>query len=285
MSNLSHMPFLFNHNDNKYLLYCEKEKDLSMLIGFENPNSDTPFPLYTNFIGWAVHIKNLDTGEVKKIPTPESDLDCNPSIFFENGKMLLSYIASNIITHPYSDGDRMQCLKTSLRTIELNEDFSPKLETESVVQDQTWTGIVTDKYVIYRNNESVAGPCSFTVINKDTKEQKTLSAKNQRMTYRTNPIWGESDKFILTFDMEVAEDYKNASIVIDLNTTQQQLIIRTNDPEMPDGNLDIYKCSILDDKLIYSKKNKYKAGEESGCELIESKYQLVQNNLLKLEYV
>ena len=67
---------------------------------------------------------------------------------------------------------QIRCLKTSLRTIELNEDFSPKLETESVVKDQTWTGIVTDKYIIYRNNESVAGPCSFTVINKDTKEQK-----------------------------------------------------------------------------------------------------------------
>lgn len=279
------MPFLFNHNGSKYLLYCEKEKDLSMLLGFENPNSDNPFPIYTSFIGWAVHIKNLETGKIKKIPTPESDLDCNPSIFFENEKILLSYIATNIITHPYSDGDKMQCLKTSLRTIELNEDFSPKLETESIIQDQTWTGLVTNKYIIYRNNESVAGPCSFTIINKKTKQEKTLKLKNQRMTFRANPIWNEEDKFILTFDMEVSEDYVTASIVIDLNTLVQQLIIRTNDPKMPDGNMDIYKCSILDDKLIYSKRNKRKKGAESGATLIESEYQLVQNNLLKLEYV
>lgn len=284
MSNLSHMPFLFNHNGSKYLLYCEKEKDLSILIGFENPNSDTPFPLYTNFIGWAVHIKNLDTGEVKKIPTPESDLDCNPSIFFENGKASLSYIASNIIIHPYSDGDRMQCLKTSLRTIELNEDFSPKLETEKLIQDETWTGFSTEKYTAYRNNESVAGPCSFTIINKKTKEKKKLKISGQRMTYRASPLWGREDEFILTFDMEVGEDYTNVSTIINLNTLKQSNIIRLDDNNMAEGQIEIYKCSVLNDKLIYSKKNPYVKGKESGCTLIESKYKLAENNLLKLEY-
>lgn len=217
----SSQPFLYiNNNNQKCLLYCYANSLRTLVFGTEY--SIRP---------WKIFHKNYVTNEVVSIATPtnvenygEVILECNPHLYSNK----LYYTAG------FNKGPNTPIVYY-LCSLDISP-LDPSQTSNFTVIQQTFTGTVVEDIAIYANP------------NKNGKVLKGITNPQEfdlglLYIYKLNKIFNE-DKFIVTGQ---TTDRPYFSLLVDSSfNIIKELKNNNNDP--------IYKCSLLDNQLIYTLK-------------------------------
>jgi len=214
----SHQPFLFKHNNQMHLIYCEKNNTLII----------NQMPI----IIWSIFVLNLETNTKKRIFNIENRIECNPSVRYENNSIILNYIASNIIE------EKIESIDYFLYRTILDNDFNIIREEQQLIKTFSGFETLTDIYYF-----SLRGGYEYINIqNKDTNNENILNISSiTNGLARIIPIFN-SNNFIVT------DPYTQRSFYIQDNFTNDPPQIKNNQHQS------IYKCSILDNTISYAVK-------------------------------
>jgi len=233
----SSQPFLyFNNSNQKCLLYCYADSLRTLVFGTEY--SIRP---------WKIHHKNYVTNEVISIPTPTSHeahgeviLECNPHLYSNK----LYYTAG------FNRGPNTPIIYY-LCSLDISP-LDPTVVSNFTVIKQTFSGTVVDNVPYYANP------------NKNGKVLKGIENPQEFdlglvYIYRLNKIFNE-DKFIVTGQ---TADRPLFSLLTDMSfSIIKEIKNNNNDP--------VYKCSLLNNELIYTLKLNDSSYESR--ELVEEVY-------------
>lgn len=218
----SHQPYLFKHKNKNFMAFCKKEKIIKLLRGERN----------FEFVVWNIYIKDLETNIDKKIFSINDRIECNPSIFYENGEAYLSFIASVSINND------TKLFNYQLKKIKIDENFNLISEEEDVMP--AMSGFETDKKIY-----SFSFLSGFEYIFEIDKEKcTTISLDISSITNqfgRVIPIYNSSN-YIIT------DSLTQRSFFIENNHTFNPKQIKNKEGKK------VYKCSILDNIIAYALK-------------------------------
>jgi hypothetical protein len=286
----TNQPFLFkNEIDQTCLLFCKVDNIKELKFGNET-YSITP---------WKIWFKNLDTEEEYplNLPLDLSNLEfdskiesifgfsaydikkqdahlefiifCNPHLFTENGKIIFCYVAG--LSFNDSDGIRYYIIVAEA------EDLTLKSLNNFVALRESFTGTkLTKQKIVYcyknikLNNNAIIHQDSLVVEDLESGLLQEVDLKNlgPDNIYRIVPIFN-SGNFILTCTL--LADRLKRSFIIDNNFTIFSEILTPQDKP-------VYKSSILENKLIYTKvgKNDSSGIENRSLEIIDFKEDVLQ---------
>lgn len=234
----SSQPFLYlNSNGQKCLLYCYAP--VLRTLKFGNDYSIRP---------WKIFHKNYTNNQIRPIITPrnipdlgEVVLECNPHIV--NNKLLY--------TAGLNLGDNEPIV---YYFCSLDIDKSLNCSTFQVIE-QSFTGTSLGDNIYYANPNKNGKILKKNIVTSETTEMNL----DLEYVYRISKIFNE-DKFIVTGQ---TPDRPYFSLLLDENfAVIKEIKNNNNDP--------VYKCSLLDDSLIYT----LKLDEDSyeSRELVEETY-------------
>ena len=215
----SSQPFLYNNNNGqRCLLYCYADSLRTLVFG--NEYSIRP---------WKIHHKNYTTNEILNIPTPNSHevhgkvvLECNPHCYSDK----LYYTAG------FNKGPNTPIIYY-LCSLDISP-LDPTTVSNFTVIQQTFSGTVVNNVPYYANP------------NKNGKVLKGIENPQEfdlglSYIYRLNKVFNE-DKFLVTGQ---TADRPYFTLLTDSSFN----IIK----ELKNNNNDsIYKCSLLDNNLVYT---------------------------------
>ena len=217
----SSQPFLYlNSNGQKCLLYCYANSLRTLVFG--NEYSLRP---------WKIFHKNYVTNEVISISTPsnvenygEVILECNPHLYSNK----LYYTAG------FNQGPNTPIIYY-LCSLDISP-LDPTIVSNFTIIQQTFTGTVVDNVVVYANP------------NKNGKILKGIENPQEFdlglvYIYKLNKIFNE-DKFIVT-GQTAEKPYFSLLLDNQLNLIKE---VKNN------NNDSVYKCSLLNNELIYTLK-------------------------------
>lgn len=217
----SSQPFLYlNNNGQKCLLYCYANSLRTLVFG--NEYSLRP---------WKIFHKNYVTNEVVSISTPsnvenhgEVILECNPHLYSNK----LYYTAG------FNQGPNTPIVYY-LCSLDISP-LDPTIVSNFTVIQQTFTGTVVDNVAVYANP------------NKNGKILKGIENPQEFdlglvYIYKLNKIFNE-DKFIVT-GQTTEKSYFSLLLDNQLNLIKE---VKNN------NNDSVYKCSLLNNELIYTLK-------------------------------
>lgn len=238
MSNIilqnSNQPYLYFNEQDMVLLYCFADHTIDMIFG----NRYTIRP-------WKIRRKNLTTNEDIEVNTPKSHSDygnviieCNPHIQTINNVSTLYYIAG------FNKGPNKP-IRYYLCSIPVNDLTLENIEHSNFnILKRTFTGTVSDNYIIYNNTKSSNGKIFKKSINNSSIiETIDLSSLGLTNILKISKIYNQN-KFIITAQ---TQNNQFVSLLLDEDFNLIEEILNNN-------NESVYKCSILNDKLIYTVK-------------------------------
>jgi len=212
----SHQPFLFTHNNQLHLAYCEKEKIITI-----------------NKISvaiWNVFILNLETNIKKKIFNVQNRIECNPCVRYENGNVVLNFVASDALT------SNATMIRYYLKSVVLDDSFNALTEEQQIVE--TFSGFETQQNIL-----SFALECRYEYI---AVENKTTSAKSMLDISSISNGFARIIPIFNTSEFIVTDPHTQRSFYIKDNFTSNPPQIKNNKHES------VYKCSILNNIIAYA---------------------------------
>lgn len=219
---MQNQPFLFlNENEEKCLLYCNSEQKRELFFG--NVFYIDPWKIYKNYNGLLSEL-NTPTeleGYGKVI------LECNPHLFYKENQLYIGYTAG------VSKGKNTPIIYYYLNS-KINSDFSVIYDTQVIKKTFSASYINEILYYVKKTLEKDLFIKNETVLNLHF---------NIKYIYRICPIFSKNNYFIITFNDEI----KDQSWILNAEGTPIVEIKNLN-------NESVYKCSILNDDLIYTKK-------------------------------
>lgn len=222
---MRNQPFLFlNEIQQKNLLYCYSDSLKELCFGHK---------FYIN--PWKIYIKNNEEDKIEaKTPTEIENygkviLECNPHLFYKDNQLYLGYIAG------ISNGKNTPVIYYYLNS---KTDLNISTFYDTVVVKQAFSAAYIKNNLFFTKKTSNG---DVLVKNEDYLHLNLqLNIKN---IYRICPIFNNDNFFILTFSDNISD--------------QSWLFQSEGSPVMEiknSNNESIYKCSILNNKLIYTKK-------------------------------
>lgn len=222
---MNNQPFLFlNESQQKNLLYCYSENLKELFFG--NKFDINP---------WKIYIKNFEENEfILNTPTIIENygkviLECNPHLFYKNNQLYLGYIAG------ISNGKNTPVIYYYLNSkTDLN--LSSIYET-TVIEKAFSAAYIKDNLFFTKKT-----PNGDVLIKNETFVHFNLNL-NIKNIYRICPIFNNNNFFILTFSNETTDQswlfHSDGQPIIEIKNS---------------NNESVYKCSILNNRLIYTKK-------------------------------
>ena len=227
--NNSSQPYLYKNTDNKNcLFYCFADSVRSLV--FDNEYQLRP---------WKIRHRNLTTNTDIPLATPsyietygDVILECNPHFISIENNRYLYYTAG------FCKGHNEPILYYLCRILanELSEDYLSQQTLE--ILKNTFTGTYHNNALIYQRRDNIKanlyidGPEPIVIDLSDTGLYDIL---------KVNTIFN-SDKLIVTGQKQ---DGSMASFILNANYSVNKEIL--NSLGMP-----VYKCSIMDNLLIYT---------------------------------
>lgn len=224
MKKYQNQPFLFKNEFNEeILLYCES--DIKKILYFNGPYEVQP---------WKIKVK---TGISEFRPNlPEKDvnlgeivIECNPHIQIEDNYLFFYYIAG------FCKGDNFPIVYY-LCSLKTNWNLSEFYDFQIHKQCFSGTKILGN---FYYTKKTIYGD---HLMKNDEDLGLQLFIKN---IYRICPVFNEPTKMIITANSLTNQ---NISYLVDLISKEKKEIKNK-------FNENVYKCTILDKKLIYTSKN------------------------------
>jgi hypothetical protein len=217
----SSQPFLYTNNSGqKCLLYCYSPGLRTLKFG--NDYSIRP---------WKIYHKNYETNTIELIPTPRSVpeygevvLECNPHCYLDK----LYYTAG------FNKGSDTPIVYY-LCSLDISP-LDPSQTSNFTVIQQTFTGTVVDNVAIYAN------PNKNGKVLKGTTNPQEFDL-GLIYIYKLNKVFNE-DKFIVT-GQTTEKSY--LSLLVDSSFDIIKELKNNN-------NESIYKCSLLNNELVYTLK-------------------------------
>jgi hypothetical protein len=214
----SHMPFLFEENGQKFMIFSSCENFLTGIYGEQ-------------YMPWTIYCINLETNEKFRVNTylSEKNVECSGSMFYDDeGMCNFSFIGTNFETQ-----DILKYYITTLKGPNLRNLSSKKIE------EKTFTGTITNDWYVYSKKYIIPNTHTprdtISIVNKKTKNTKTINLFET--VYRMVEVFDQKDKLIVTG----SENDHTFSILYDMNIGTHQVIKVNGD--------DVYKCSILGDEI------------------------------------
>jgi hypothetical protein len=221
---MQNQPFLFlNESKEKSLLYCNSINKKELFFGNK---------LYID--PWKIYYKNSNEENFNLSTLTELEnygkviLECNPHLFYKESQLYLGYTAG------FSKGKNTPVIYYYLNS-KTNLNFTTFYDTQVIEKAFSAAYIGND---LFYTKKTINGDI---LIKNDTDLNLQLNVKN---IYRICPIYLNNDYFIITFSDNNKKDQswifnKNGNPLIEIKNS---------------NNESIYKCSILNDILIYTKK-------------------------------
>lgn len=220
---MKNQPFLFlNENKEKCLLYCNSEQKKELFFGkvfYIDP--------------WKIYYKNYN-GIFFELNTPKElegygkvILECNPHLFYKENQLHIGYTAG------FSKGKNTPIIYYYLNA-KINSDFSVIYDTQVIKKTFSGSYINEDLYYVKKTPEKDFLIKNENILNLDL---------NIKFIYRICPIFLNKSFFIITF----SDEKKDQSWIFSAEGVPIIEIKNLN-------NESIYKCSILNEDLIYTKK-------------------------------
>jgi hypothetical protein len=224
--NNSSQPYLYKIENNKYLLYCFADSVRTLIYG--NEYSLRP---------WKIKHKNLDNGEDIVLSTPthidgygETILECNPHLIIYNNNRYLYYTAGFCLGDNYP----INYYLCRLLANNLDNDY---LENQSLeILKNTFTGTYFNQHILYQKRNT-----NKTYLYLDNSDTAISLAVDFLDILKINPIFN-SNKLIVTGQ---TMDGSMRSFLLSNNYAIEREILNNT-------GMSIYKCSIMDDTLIYT---------------------------------
>jgi hypothetical protein len=218
-NNYTHMPFLFSYKGIEYMLYTSARI------------------LIDNYMPWETYCINLTNGEQWKINTPQSgnDIQCSPSVFEENDKLIFTHIGSTT----NDNGSKFY------EFYKLN-DFSD-LQGNGVYKSQgrMMKGAENKKYIVKHIKQYTFEKGIEERLEFYEKESNALVFEEREELdniVRVVSVFNSENLFIITSRRN--NDY--ISYILDIESNNRELI-------QVDGQ-SVYKCSIYNGVLAYAVK-------------------------------
>ena len=221
----THQPYLFKKNNDKFLLFTKGDATKTyesfdgVMLTFE-----------------SIYVKNLDTQQEKKLFDFEEHIECNPVYFEEQGKKYISYIKSNNLSES-------PATIFHLYKVEVNDDFDT-IGEHILLKENTYSGFENEQYVVFSELEHYQIFLIF--MNKETQERKKFRITqlvDQQPLFRVVPVYGQLNSVLLTSATSEMTAY-----IADINNFYNFKVVLNKDKKP------VYKCSILDDLLVYAVK-------------------------------
>ena len=229
----NHQPYLFKKNNTRYLLFTKGGEPHvfsdGQKISFE-----------------SIFIKNLDNNEEKILFDFPDVIECNPVFFQKNGKNYISYIRSKVLTED-TITDYIPFRDFSLYKVEVDNDFNV-IGEHTLIKQYSYSGFENEDLLIYSSYEyrDIMINIEDKSTNKNLKYKITQIVANVP-AFRIVPVFGYKNAIIIT--SAALESSVLIKDIYDLYSFNKL----TNKEKR-----NIYKCSILDNLLVYA----IKTGED-----------------------
>lgn len=227
----SSQPYLYSIDNQQQLLYCFANNTVQLVYG--NPYLIRP---------WKIRHINLFTNISFEINTPRSHtehgnvvLECNPHISIVDDVVRLNYVAG------FNKGDNhpIHYFLSYVRFTDLT--FQTPIDTQINLLKNTFTGYCYDNIIIYNSQQKFDGKLVKENINTGEQTIIDLSSIGFTSILRVSKIYN-NNYFIITGQKI---DNSFASVLVDQNFVFIKTILNAN-------NENIYKCTLLNNHLIYT---------------------------------
>lgn len=228
----SNQPYLYLNQQDTMLLYCFADHTIDMFFGN-----------YYSIKPWKIQCKNLTTSEVIQVDTPKSHpehgnvvIECNPHIQTINNVSTLYYVAG------FNKGPNTAIIYylCSVPVSDLSLKDINSFSNLNVIK-RTFTGTVFNNYIIYNNKHSNGQIFKENIDNSELVETVDLSSLGLTSLLKICKIYNDN-KFIITSQIQNSQF---VSLLLDENFNLIKEILNNY-------NESVYKCSILNDKLVYT---------------------------------
>ena len=214
-------PYLFfNKNNEECLFFCKAEKTITLQFGNNYEITPWKIALFVNGIEIEIKLPTLQFAHGRVV------IECNPHIIIKNELPIFYYVAGFML----NPGAPILYYLCSLET---NWQFS-EFKNFKIIK-QTFTGTVINDKIITGNKEG-------QLFVEDIVYEPFA---NIGSIYRVIPIHANKNYFLITVSLTNGED---TSFVVS-NDLNFYSVLKNK------KNKNIYKCSILQNKIIYTVKN------------------------------
>jgi len=238
-------PFLFLNNDNKEcLFYCEAEKTIT--LNFGNDYEITPWKVALTIDGVKTDI------ELPKLLSEFGDIviECNPHIIVENESPVFYYVAGFLL----GKGFPIIYYLCSLET-----DWQFKEFKNLKIIKKTFSGTIINNEIISIGhfNKLIVGDIVYD------------SFEGIQQIYRIIPIYQNKDYFLITASINKVD----ISIVVKSDLSLY-CVLKNKE------NVNIYKSTILKNKIVYTVKNANNGLAEDRSLVTEEFLNDIESNLI-----
>ena len=252
----SSQPYLYKDNNNlSQMLYCYADHSIDLSYGSSS----------YKIRPWKIKKLNLDTQESSVIQTVSyhqdyglAILECNPHLYIKDGIIKLYYTAGFM----KEEGNPITYHLCSMTADNLNLDHLVDLS----IIEKTFSGTMIN------DNELL---CVQKAYGKDILVKKDINSNNGRII--------SLDYLQIDEILRLTKRFDNDKVIITGKTYQKNyvsyllnnnLIIEDSSIIQNSYNMDVYKCSLLDNIMAYTVRN-----ESYGPEDVESRSIVIENNI------
>jgi hypothetical protein len=230
---INHQPYLFKKDNNNFLLLTKGGEPTLFYNG--------------NKISFeSIFVRNLSNNEEKKLFNFIDQIECNPVYFEENNKKYISYIKSHSITS--ENIETYNPLNAfSLFKVEIDDNFNV-IGEHTLVHASSYSGFENHKFIIHSSlniNQIVLNVYDKLLSNNFNLNISQFVAFHP--FFRVIPVFQYENSVILT-----SAALEDSILIYDIHDIYNFKRIVNKD------KMKIYKCSFLEDLLVYA----IKTGED-----------------------